>query len=66
MGMERKSRLRDPHNAARPENAKSDYQQYELSGKDFNVPSGMHYEDVIRDHMKKVKNKSATEHGAKE
>ncbi|MBP5264204.1 MAG: hypothetical protein J6Z33_07530 [Lachnospiraceae bacterium] len=63
--MERKSRLRDSHNAARPENAKSDYQQYELSGKDFNVPSGMHYEDVIREHMKKVKNQDATQCEAK-
>ncbi|MBO4749516.1 MAG: hypothetical protein J5546_04305 [Lachnospiraceae bacterium] len=63
--MERKSGSRDVHNAARPENAKSDYQQYELSGKEFNEPSGMHYEDVIREHMKKVKNQDAAQCEAK-
>ena len=63
--MERQRRPRSVANAIGPENEKSDYQQYELSGKEFNVPSGKHYEDIIRAHMKKLKKENVTDRDEK-
>lgn len=53
--MEKQPKPQEGGTVKKRKSANSDNQKYELNGKEFHDPDGKHYEDVIREHMKKIK-----------
>jgi len=53
--MEQQTKPQEGTTAGKRQSVNSENQKYELNGKEFHDPDGKHYENVIREHMKKIK-----------
>jgi|GEM_PF-6200259 len=53
--MEKQAKPQEGDTVKKRKSANSDNQKYELNGKEFHDPDGKHYENVIREHMKRIK-----------
>ena len=53
--MEKQGKPQEGGTVKKRKSANSEGQKYELNGKEFHDPDGKHYENVIREHMKRIK-----------